>query len=1104
VNSRRPRILLLALLGLLSLASGCRPFVPSSDDFNTCAVNEARWTFVDPRGDSTAQIVGGGTGDAQLQISVPAGSEHDPWGVNHSARLMQPILDAASTAFTVRAKFDSPVAGAFAIQGLMVEASAVDWLRFDVYSDGTGTNLFAGTVVNGVGQTRLNQAVAVTFPLYLELRRQGDQWTVSHSEDGQTWVQDASFSHAMVATSIGVFAGNDGPNPAHTAVVDYFWSSAVPLVLAQEDQGPVPDPSQLSVLVSGSGTVDQTPPPPVGGYTCGAQVALTAQADPGWVFDGWYAQASGTQNPLNVTLAAPRSVLASFSRITTPPTISGIAIEVTEATAQVTWTTNHPSTSTVDYGETTSYELGTVDDPTLVQSHSVLISGLAPGTTHHLQITSENGAGFAASSADQVFVTLAVPPSTGIVSEDFNVCALDPGTWTFVDPLLDASYAVVGGGTGDAQLQINVPAGTKHDPFGTNDAPRLMQSVPDGDFEIEAKFDSPVTQNVQLQGVVAEENSTNFVRFDVFSDGTGTRAYGGVAVAGSGQTKFNVAIPSTFPVTLRLRRQGNQWTASHSFDGTSFVVDGIFTHAIAVSGVGVQAGNQGGKPAFTSLVDWFAATASPIADEDGAILPAENTLSLFTSGSGSVLIDPDQALYVCGETVSLEALAGSGSYFTGWSGDLSGAKNPDVLVMNVDRAITANFAPVVGPPTISGLAVAGVTESTATIHWSTNHPSDSVVDYGETSGYELGPVSDPVLVTSHNVVLTGLTPNTPYHFRVSSTNEISLTATSGDQVFITQTAGGPGGPLIQVWYGDQQYVGDPGVAQPFFNVLGNVLDADGVASLSYTLNGASSAPLNIGPDQKRLAGLGDFNIELPIASLVPGLNTVAITALDGMGEATNHTVLVDYLSGNVWPENYVIDWNQVQNLQDVAQVVDGNWEVANGILRPLQVGYDRLVAVGDATWVDYEVVVPITIHGYSPDGFLPGSNRPGVGLLMRWVSHLPPGQPQHNFRLGAIGFYRIDQDGTGKLEMWTEDSKATPGLQRTLAYEVPYVFKMQVETLASSHQYRFKVWEQGQPEPPAWDLVEDQALSEPSSGALVLVAHHMDVSFGTVTVTPLP
>ena len=68
----------------------------------------------------------------------------------------------------------------------------------------------------------------------------------------------------------------------------------------------------------------------------------------------------------------------------------------------------------------------------------------------------------------------------------------------------------------------------------------------------------------------------------------------------------------------------------------------------------------------------------------------------------------------------------------------------------------------------------------ATITWTTTLPSDSLVEYGTTTAYGNTAYS-PVAVTSHSVVLTGLTSAVLIHYRVASqgtgVNAVSADAT---------------------------------------------------------------------------------------------------------------------------------------------------------------------------------------------------------------------------------------------------------------------------------------------------------------------------------------
>jgi hypothetical protein len=59
-------------------------------------------------------------------------------------------------------------------------------------------------------------------------------------------------------------------------------------------------------------------------------------------------------------------------------------------------------------------------------------------------------------------------------------------------------------------------------------------------------------------------------------------------------------------------------------------------------------------------------------------------------------------------------------------------------------------------------------QSSATVAWLTNKPADSTVIYG-TSPAALGSsVSDPVMSTSHALILRGLMSGVQYYYRVAS------------------------------------------------------------------------------------------------------------------------------------------------------------------------------------------------------------------------------------------------------------------------------------------------------------------------------------------------
>lgn len=116
---------------------------------------------------------------------------------------------------------------------------------------------------------------------------------------------------------------------------------------------------------------------------------------------------SGLSNVVSATTAA------GAGGDTTPPSISFISSSVISTNAAfVTWTTNEPSDSQVEYGSGLSYGLSTTLDTTLVLSHSVSVGGLSANTTYNYRAKSRDSAGNLATSANFTFTTLAQPPKT--------------------------------------------------------------------------------------------------------------------------------------------------------------------------------------------------------------------------------------------------------------------------------------------------------------------------------------------------------------------------------------------------------------------------------------------------------------------------------------------------------------------------------------------------------------------------------------------------------------------------------------------------------------------------------------------------------------------
>lgn len=71
--------------------------------------------------------------------------------------------------------------------------------------------------------------------------------------------------------------------------------------------------------------------------------------------------------------------------------------------------------------------------------------------------------------------------------------------------------------------------------------------------------------------------------------------------------------------------------------------------------------------------------------------PGEYTLTVDTVGKGSVALHPAGGVYEEGDVVELTAEADPGWEFSRWSGDLSGDANPESIVMDSNKTVTAVF-----------------------------------------------------------------------------------------------------------------------------------------------------------------------------------------------------------------------------------------------------------------------------------------------------------------------------------------------------------------------------------------------------------------------------
>jgi hypothetical protein len=175
----------------------------------------------------------------------------------------------------------------------------------------------------------------------------------------------------------------------------------------------------------------------------------------------------------------------------------------------------------------------------------------------------------------------------------------------------------------------------------------------------------------------------------------------------------------------------------------------------------------------------------------------QHTLKVQLAGSGSGEVTSSPAGIECGSACEAEFEEGSavtltathalGSVFAGWSGGGCSGTGSCEVTLTAATSVTASFEPL-PPPTAATGEATEITQTTAMIagtingqgadtHWLFSYGADA--SYGSKApenGADAGVVSAD---TGVSVELTGLEPNTTYHYELSACNVFFLASGGG-------------------------------------------------------------------------------------------------------------------------------------------------------------------------------------------------------------------------------------------------------------------------------------------------------------------------------------
>ncbi len=274
--------------------------------------------------------------------------------------------------------------------------------------------------------------------------------------------------------------------------------------------------------------------------------------------------------------------------------------------------------------------------------------------------------------------------------------------------------------------------------------------------------------------------------------------------------------------------------------------------------------------------------------------------------------------------------------------------------------------------------------------------------------------------------------------------------------------------------------------------------------------------LTLGCDLHRLAALGDFNVDLDVQDCLEGTNQLVLEISDSAGNQLTQEMKFEYTNGKPWPMPYHIKWAEVEDIQSVVQVVDGEWEITEEGIHNLDTYYDRVIALGDSSWQNYEVSTTVIFHDFTPPTKGPPTyNVSHAAIASRWPGHdVDSLQPYRKwYPLGATSEFRLTKDLDSCR--WRIFDGNKPGFDRfyveqtsqdyrQIGLNKTYGMKHRVETIGPGRtQYSVKLWPYDRPEPEQWDFQGIESDENLPGGSALLIAHNTSVTFGDVLVIPI-
>ena len=213
------------------------------------------------------------------------------------------------------------------------------------------------------------------------------------------FVRPVLVSTLLCIIIIGLIFGGIYATRFFSRITELWAQIPDPFITSSKSGVQIPDPTitpsktytlSTNIVPGAAGEIKMVSPPSSSGtFESGSQITLLAVPNDCHTFNYWDG-ASGSSETVTITMDSNKSITAYFRpKETTPPVIAEVkAAGNSDISATITWLTDKPATSQVEYGNTKDYGLTAISNGELTTNHKVRMTGLVPNTTYYFSVKS--------------------------------------------------------------------------------------------------------------------------------------------------------------------------------------------------------------------------------------------------------------------------------------------------------------------------------------------------------------------------------------------------------------------------------------------------------------------------------------------------------------------------------------------------------------------------------------------------------------------------------------------------------------------------------------------------------------------------------------------